>query len=278
MKKILLLLTITISLLLKVNGQCSPNFLFTSLAIPGVYPPAVQIPNLPLPIPLGISDGSVGNFYAQTLTLVILEDTLVDLANLLDPTIVSAMNIAGISTVMSLNVNYVVFDIDGLPNGLTYTCDQSNCQYSLGIDGCISINGIPTQGGVFPVPVNMIVNAQIPAITDPIFGTVISPSMAIDLPIFQALEYDLLITGGTAVTDYKSSVFTLFPNPTTNTTTLQLVKIADVVIYNILGKVVSSYSSVENTLSIKKSDLGIGVFYVAVNNKTHKEIIKLIIK
>ena len=68
MKKIVLLLFITISLLLKVNGQCSPNSIFTSLAIPGVYPPAVQISNLPVPLPLGIADGSVGISYNQTLT------------------------------------------------------------------------------------------------------------------------------------------------------------------------------------------------------------------
>ena len=276
MKKLILLFTVIIFSFNNVNAQCSPNSIFTSLAIPGIYPPAVQIPNLPLP--LGIADGSVSNSYTQTLTLVVLEDTTMDIAFLLDPTIVTAINAAGISTVMSLDVNHVVYEVGGLPNGLSYTCDQSGCQYSSGVDGCILIDGTPTQGGIFPVPVNMNVNVQIPAITDPIFGTVILASMAMDLPAFPAVEYDLIISGGTATTDYKNLDFTLFPNPTTNTTTLSLTTIADVKIYNILGKVVSSYSLVKNEMKISKLDLGIGMFYVSINTKNHKKIIKLIIK
>ena len=276
MKKLALLFIVIIFSFNNVNAQCSPDFIFTSLAIPGVYPPAVQIPNVPLP--LGIADGSVGISYAQTLTLVVLEDTTMDIAPLLDPTIVSAMSLAGISTVMSLDVNHVAYDVSGLPNGLTYTCDQSNCQYSSGVDGCILIEGTPTQGGTFPVPVNMTINVQIPAITDPIFGTVILASMDIDLPAFPAVEYDLLISGSTAVNDFKSSDFSLFPNPTSNTTTLNLKTTADVKIYNILGEVVVNYSSVKNRLNIKKSDLGIGMFYVSISNKNKKETIKLIIR
>jgi len=276
MKKLALLFTVIIFSFNNVNAQCSPDFIFTSLAIPGVYPPAVQIPNVPLP--LGITDGSVGVSYTQTLTLVVLQDTTMDIASLLDPTIVTAINAAGISTIMSLDVNHVVYDVSGLPNGLSYTCDQSNCQYSSGVDGCILIDGTPTQGGTFPVPVNMTVNVQIPAITDPIFGTVILPSTAMDLPAFPAVEYDLLISGGTAINDFKSSDFILFPNPTNNTTTLNLKTTADVKIYNVLGEVVSNYSSVKNTLNIKKSDIGIGMFYVSISTKNQKEIIKLIIK
>ena len=62
-------------LFLSITGftQCTPDFIFTSIGLPGVYPPAIQIPNLPLP--LGIADGSLGSNYNQTLTLVVLEDT-----------------------------------------------------------------------------------------------------------------------------------------------------------------------------------------------------------
>ena len=34
----------------------------------------------------------------------------------------------------------------------------------------------------------------------------------------------------------------------------------------------------KNRLNIKKSDLGIGMFYVSISNKNQKEIIKLIIR
>jgi TPP-dependent trihydroxycyclohexane-1,2-dione (THcHDO) dehydratase len=125
----------------------------------------------------------------------------------------------------------------------------------------------------------MTINVQIPAIPNPIPGLPpIFAGMAMDLPAFPAVEYDLLISGGTAVTDFKSSDFTLFPNPTTNTTTLNLKTTADVKIYNVLGEVVINYASIKNTLNIKKSDLGIGMFYVSVITKQQKEIIRLIIK
>jgi len=276
MKKLILLFTVIIFSFNNVNAQCSPNFLFTALGFPGVYPPELAIPGVPM---VGISDGIVGSPYSQTLTLVVLEDTTMDIASFLPATAVSAMSLAGISTVMSLNVNHVVYDVGGLPNGLNYTCDQSACQYASGVDGCILIDGTPTQGGTFPVPVNMTVNVQIPAIPNPIPGSLpIFAGMAMDLPAFPAVEYDLLISGGTAVTDFKSSDFTLFPNPTTNTTTLSLTTTADVKIYNVLGEVVLNYSSVKHTLNIKKSDLGIGMFYVSIITKQQKEIIKLIIK
>ena len=35
----------------------TPDFVYTSI-IPGVYPPPIQIPNIP--VPTGISDGNVG--------------------------------------------------------------------------------------------------------------------------------------------------------------------------------------------------------------------------
>ena len=81
MKKLILLFTVIIFSFNNINAQCSTDFIYTSLGIPGVYPPAVQIPNLPLP--LGISDGIFGSPYSQTLTLVVLEDTTMDVGFLL---------------------------------------------------------------------------------------------------------------------------------------------------------------------------------------------------
>ena len=54
------------------------------------------------------------------------------------------MNLAGISTVMNVGVNHITFDIQGLPNGLSYQCNNSNCEYSSGSDGCIKLSGNPT--------------------------------------------------------------------------------------------------------------------------------------
>ena len=275
MKRILLLLVIVVFLFGKVNAQCSPNSLFTALGLPGVYPPELVIPGVPM---VGISDGIVGSPYSQTLTLVVLEDTTMDIVSFLPATVVSAMSLAGISTVMSLDVNHVIFDVNGLPNGLNYTCDQSGCQYVSGIDGCILINGTPTQGGNFSVPVGMTINAQIPAITDPIFGTTIFAGMAIDLPSFTVVEYDLLVTGATAINEVGNYRLKVFPNPTSNQAIVSLISFSDVVVYNILGKEVLIVNNVKGDLVLSKNDIGKGVFYISVQSKSKTQIMKLIIK
>ena len=72
MKKLLLTLSILLLYTMNVNAQCSPNFIFTTLGLPGIYPPNLPIPNIPM---TGIADGQVNVPYSQTLTLVVLEDT-----------------------------------------------------------------------------------------------------------------------------------------------------------------------------------------------------------
>ena len=275
MKKFLLLFAILLSFTHLVKAQCSPNFLFTILGLPGVYPPELAISGVPM---VGINDGSLGSAYSQTLTLVVLEDTIMDIASFLPATVVSAMSLAGISTVMALDVNYVTFDVAGLPNGLSYTCDQNNCEYSSGVDGCILINGNPNQSGNFSVPVNMIINAQIPAITDPLFGTTLFAGMAIDLPSFSAVEYDLLVTGATAINEVGSYSSKIFPNPTAIDAMLCLYSVSDVVVYNVFGKKVFTSISIEGNLVLSKADLGEGMFYIMITSENKTETIKLIIK
>jgi len=274
MKKFLLLFAILLSFTHLVIAQCTPNSLFSSLGLPGVYPPELPISGVPM---VGVSEGIVGSPYSQTLTLVVLEDTTMDIASFLPVTVVSAMSLAGISTVMSLDVNHVTFDVSGLPNGLSYTCDQSGCQYVSGVDGCILINGTPTQGGNFTVPVSMTINAQIPAITDPFLGTTIFAGMAIDLPSFTAVEYDLFIDGATTISEITQHNF-LYPNPTSNEAKLSLGSISDVLVYNILGKEVLKVIDFKGELILSKNDLGKGMFYIMITSENKIETIKLIIK
>ena len=274
MKKFLLLFAILLSFTHLVKAQCTPNSLFTALGLPGIYPPELAIPDIPM---VGINDGVLGSAYSQTLTLVVLEDTIIDVASFLPATVVLAMNSAGISTVISLPVNHVAFNVSGLPNGLNYSCDQTNCEYPSSFDGCILINGTPTQAGNFAVPVSMTINAQIPAITDPFLGTTIFAGMAIDLPSFSAVEYDLFIDASTVVSEITHHSF-LYPNPTTNEAKLSLRSMSDVMVYNILGKEVVKSVSIEGDLFLSKADLGKGMFYIMIKSENKTETIKLIIK
>ena len=86
------------------------DFVYTSIGIPGVYPPPIQIPNIP--VPTGISEGNVGSNYNQTITVIVLQDTTLR-CYLFYHLPRNAMNLAGISTVMNVGVNYITFDIQG---------------------------------------------------------------------------------------------------------------------------------------------------------------------
>ena len=146
MKLLLIFFLSILAFFSELRAQCSPNSLFTSIGLPGVFPPSVQIPGLSN---FGLNNGFVGNTYSETLTLVILEDTIMDVSSILPPSIVSTMNSANIPTVMTLNVNHATFDVQGLPIGLSYECDVMSCHYLSGTDGCIELNGIPNIAGVF---------------------------------------------------------------------------------------------------------------------------------
>ena len=272
MKKILLLSAIVVFLLGKVNAQCSPNSLFTALGLPGVYPPELAIPSVPI---VGISDGIIGSPYSQTLTLVVLEDTTMNIGFLLPVAAVTAMNSAGMSTVMTVDVNHVTFDVQGLPNGISSQCDIASCQYPSATDGCIQLSGIPTVAGTFSVPVNMTINIQIPAITDPIFGTVIFPATPLDIPAFAAQTYDLFISDATSIKsiDFRSEIY---PNPTTTDFTIEVNSPMNLIIYNNLGQRVFS-EKIINNIKINKSEIGSGIFIVEISDNNSVEKHKLII-
>ena len=277
MRKLIIILSIFLTYTMIGNAQCTPNPIFTLSPIPGVYPPNIPIAGIPL---VGISDGQVSVPYSQTLTLVVLEDTTMDigfLLDMIDPTITPLMNSAGISTTMTVDVNHVIYDISGLPNNLTYTCDINSCQYPSGVNGCIAISGTPIQSGTFPIDVNMTINVQIPAITIPIVGTVIYPGSGQDIPSFPGQQYDLLIAGSSGLEVQKEEQFTIYPNPTSGIAILEFGGKKDIKVLDNLGRIIVTQKNVNSKLKLSKEQLGTGLFIIEIadENKIWKE--KLII-
>lgn len=262
MRIILLIFTILLSSLVQLNAQCSPNFIYTALGIPGVYPPSQLV---------DLSDGDVGYSYSDVLTIVTVEDTTMDVASLLPATVVVAMNLAGISTIMNVDVNYSTYDLSGLPNGMSYQCSDINCQYAPSIDGCMLIDGTPTEGGSFIVNVNQTLNIQIPSITTLFSG------MAVDLPSISVAEYNLFIDGTTNIVE-NQSLEMFFPNPTVNTTSIELDNLSNIEVYNILGEKVFSEKNIKGKYILSKEGLGKGFFNVLVKSKQKINTYKLIIK
>ena len=261
-----------------VFSQCTPNNLVTGIGIPGVYPIGnTTIPGIPPSIPIGINNGQVLNTYSEDLTLVVLQDTTLDIAFLLPSAVVSAMNTAGLSTTMTVDVNYVTYSVIDLPNNLMYSCNISNCEYLSGNDGCINISGVPMQAGIFPFIVHMIVNIQIPPIIDPVFGQTLFSGMGVDLPEFPAQSYDLMINEVSSTINLTEKIFA-FPNPTSEKSIISLKYPANIIVYNVLGESVFQRNNAVGDIIFEKNKIGEGLFYVTVNSSSSLEIIKLIIK
>ncbi len=253
MKKLIITLSVFLTYTMGGNAQCIPNSIFTMSPIPGVYPPNIPVSGIPL---VGISDGQVNVPYSQTLTLIVLEDTSLDVGFLLPTAVVTAMNLAGISTVMSVDVNHVTYDITGLPTNLSYVCDISSCQYPFGVDGCMQISGTPIQSGTFPIDVNMTINIQIPPITDPILGTTIFAGMAVDFPTFPGQQYDLFIDGSSSLVNRGIEEIKIYPNPTSDISILEFEGIKNIKIYDSLGRIIVTQKNVKSTLELSKEQLG----------------------
>ena len=102
--------------------------------------------------------------------------------------------------------------------------------------------------------------------------------MGQDIPTFAAQTYDLFIDDGISSVTEINYTSALFPNPTSTFTTLKLSSVADVKIYNIIGEMFFDARDVKGEIKLSKSDLGVGIFYVAISSKNKEETLKLIIK
>jgi hypothetical protein len=119
MKKLLLLSMILLGIMTtRVQAQCTID---TAPTTPGLYPDSLEW-------------ACVGEVYDQTITLVFANDTTVSIPPL-----------------PPLSVNFLTYKITGiqnLPAGLSYACDNSNCEWTITQNqvnrGCVRFTGTPT--------------------------------------------------------------------------------------------------------------------------------------
>lgn len=91
-------------------------------------------------------------------------------------------------------------------------------------------------------------------------------------------SFNLQVNEVLSVEEQEASAFILYPNPATNSVSIQSASqaIQEVVLYDMAGKLI--YSEKDLDLSIKKLDISAfskGVYFITINNTLTKKIIKL---
>lgn len=264
MKKLFLLPVLLLLLGSSLSAQCSPDPIFTFLGIPGVFPdPLIQ----------GISTGAINTPYSQTLTVVVLADTTVDLSAI---TGIPGLPVAMVS-VQSHNIN----NVTGLPAGLSYQCNVAGCSFPGGTSGCVVISGTPTQAGSFSVSVEQTVVVDVPANIPIVGGTAIPiPGLPIDYTLdisTISIEDDLdpekfqITQNVPNPADVNTRIF--FNAPTPSNVSLEL--------FDVTGaKHFTSQMSADrglNEMKIETFSLSPGVYFYTLNNGSQSLSQKLIV-
>ncbi|HHG84868.1 MAG TPA: T9SS type A sorting domain-containing protein, partial [Bacteroidetes bacterium] len=179
--------------------NCSPNPFFVAIGLPGVYPNPIQSSNL--------ASGTQNVPYSETITIIVLPDTTIDLS----------VFAPGLPTI-NVEVAYQrVSGFTGLPAGITYACEPSNCEVPGDTSGCVGLGGTPTQAGEFTVGMTTEVGIAIPTSVPVIGGTVQS------LPI-PGISWTLVIDSNTVSTakpqENAFGVVRNIPNPFQGNTTI----------------------------------------------------------
>ncbi len=120
----------TFSLVYSANAQCTPD---PTLTIPGVYPDSAT----------GLVDAIQGVSYSEVIQVRTFLDSIVPAG-------------AGGATT-NFRLDYIEIDgVSGLPNGITYSCNPSNCQFQELSNGCVLLSGTTTDPvGIYPITVDV---------------------------------------------------------------------------------------------------------------------------
>jgi hypothetical protein len=241
------LLLMTCLTLFMGNGysQCTPNSIYTTLGVPGVWPNPVQ----------GIASATEGSSYYQDFTVIVPADTTIDTL--------------GQSVTLAIN-KVTITGIAGYPGSLGSTCSPANCEFPGSSDGCFYLDGTPdaSTAGTYDVAVTVVVNVDFP---NPIG---IPPTIPVDLPAYD-IVYTLDVTAAPPVglSEFNPMTVQVHPNPTQG---LLEVKgaVGSIWVYNIQGGLVKT---IESPI-VDISELERGVYFFRVFDQEGRVYTRKVVK
>lgn len=202
--------------------------------------PLANFPGTQGIIPDAISPAYLDTNYAQTIHFKAPLDTNVIFNNI---------NI--VFRVDSLRI----VDVIGLPDGITYACNNNTCMVNGGEVGCASLSGRATQGGVFPLKV-VIKTSGKAMLFVPVPQITIDTSEKYTLYVFN-------VTGGKQVLS-TSALIRIFPNPSINVVNISNLEGEGILTINDLsGRTIFSKKCDESTLSIHIQEWNKGLYFIS---------------
>lgn len=235
-------------------GQCTIN---TALTQPGIYSPGSTTPDSVVVMP----DGAAASYYDESAQLVVPADTMIDTMGFTIPATIDSMKITGFS---------------GLPASLSYACDNSECLWIGGDNGCVNFTGTPTTGemGTHNVTVQATGYATVPG-----FGQMSG--------VFN-FYMKISINGPVSVNenDIIDNSFSIHPNPMTDKTSITYrasenskytLKILD-----ITGRQAKIYQGVsvggENEIFIQRENMAPGLYLYSLTIGEYTRSGRLMVK
>ena len=236
MKKLLLSSLFTMTYLLSWGQSCTPGANFVDSTY-GIWPDTTQ--HLPPALPNVAYSTDINFKVPSTVTAEI------------DP--------SG-QFVGSVIQQFTVDALQGLPPGFDFACNNSNCTYQGGINGCANIFGTTDSVAVFPVSVDVTATVLV----------VLFPGLP-PTPVTQSVSFDgyKIVVGSGGQIEQIINPISLEPNPANTTIAVSGLlngSSSTLTLRDLTGKVIEVIETTSSTTSFDLTKLSNGTYLIEVSD------------
>lgn len=236
MKKLLLSSLFTMTYLLSWGQSCTPGANFVDSTY-GIWPDTTQ--NLPPALPNVAYSTDINFKVPGTVTAEI------------DP--------SG-QFVGSVIQQFTVDALQGLPPGFDFACNNSNCTYLGGVNGCANIFGTTDSVAVFPVSVDVTATVLV----------VLFPGLP-PTPVTQSVSFDgyKIVVGSGGQIEQIINPISLEPNPASTSIVVSGLlngSTSTLTLRDFTGKVIDVMEATTSTTSFDLTKLSNGTYLIEVSD------------
>ena len=136
----------------------------------------------------------------------------------------------------------------GLPEGMSYSCNISNCLYNGGANGCAQISGVSPNPGYYNITIHITANLLI-------FG--------FPVPVPYSFEgYHIQLDQLAGISTVKKDPMELYPNPVKDILAVSGPGLSRIEIYNSVGKRIQLIEENKAKQEITVAQLEKGVYFI----------------